>query len=512
MTDTVPVRLADLPVAAHRLTLIVPFTFEAQRANAQLAKRLDQTILAAALTLPAPIERASETAALHWRPYAGAYNDDPQHDEANRNPAYASLYPVAQQVVQNPLHGCAAEPRQADAQRWLCLPYSLPLSGSKMRAPGDDGGNAPGAEPAPHEAARIGLLDARLALFRTGIGLLLLTVQSARSDALSVERLLQLLRGLADPSNAPNNPYAALAKPLEQLALALLEQTLGRTATAYPQRKTWASAAHVPTANPAQLQRLAVMLSHRQTLAYALQAEHVRNLVYAPFAYTAHAASIGGAASVVSDDPDAKFFIGQFIHRVWAHTYLPLLLLPLHQHYFYVRHAEWDPIVIRSNRTLQTLEKRYAHVVELQAHFGSALVGQIDLHNAYVQMVEQRLRLGEREHEFERATRDYSDMLRAERLHKLRFFEAAGSGIAIFLLARELIDAVMVFGLPFFGLGAVPESREWFAQLQRWSPHQITEMIHRVHQWEMVNFIASATLGFIAAYFAHRYGRKIKPE
>ena len=211
---------------------------------------------------------------------------------------------------------------------------------------------------------------------------------------------------------------------------------------------------------------------------------------------------------MVGDDPGAQIFVDMFIHRVWSHTYLPLLLLPLHQHYFFLRHAEWEPLSPRAHAAVHRLEERFEDNLDFQAHFGSALVGQVDLHNAYVRAATQHLRLHERAQDYERATRDYAGMLRARRQGKLRWIEIFGSAGAVFLIVRELLDALMQNG--FFW--EVPESRAWFALLQRWSPEKTTEMIERIHHWDQATLVLSLGAALLAGVLAWLFDRRISKE
>lgn len=504
-----------LQIANHRIALVVPFTFPLERTEA--LQDFDDRLLASApaidpAALPAGLCRMPDrpngsqsgqppqpdAVSFRWRRYAGARNDAPQRD-GPINPAYYSLYPQAQHVVQHPLEaaqpgGESADPKRDDAL--LCLPYSLPLHGLYWPETPD------AATPA------VRLHSARLMLFRTGIGLLLLLMQSGPDD-LRADNLLAHVRALAEPYNVnPESPHARISSQLDALAQHLLHHAIPGMATPHLRRKTWVSAAHVPSASHAQLQRLALLLSHRQNTAYALRPEQVQEAVYAPFDYVAHAVSIGGAASVVSDAAGAQPFVDIFVDRVWSHTYLPLLLLPLHQHYFYLRHAEWEPLSPRAHHAARELEERYEDYLDFQAHFASALVGQIDLHNAYVRIAAAHLRLHERVAEFERATHDYAGMLRVRGQRRLRILEIGGSFAAVFIIVREVLEAAMQNG--FFG--DVPESRAWYAQLNRWSPQKITEMIERVHHWDQAIFSISLSAAIVAAVLAWWFDRRIGKE
>lgn len=522
MTTNTVSDLQTLVVRQHRIALVVPFTFALK--NPEHIARFDARILASdpqlgTTELPAGLQRAATPPAPTatppvWRRYAGALNDTPGAN-ATVNPAYDSLYPQAQQVVHNPLGKSLqstndlatpfatdrAHPHAHTADTLLCLPYTLNLDGLQWP-------EAQTAEATPEAPAAVRLHAARLLLFRTGVGILVLLLD-AGADAMPADRLLDALRGLAEPHNcAPDQPHARIADQLDILAAHLLHSALGDAAHLHLRRKTWASAAHAPAADHAQLQRLALLLGHRQTTAYALLPEHMQDAVYAPFAYVAHAVSVGGTASVVGDDDGAKRFVDIFVDRVWSHTYLPLLLLPLHQHYFYLRHAEWEPLSPRAHATVRKLEERFEDNLDFQAHFGSALVGQIDLHNAYVRTATQHLRLHERAADYERATRDYAGMLRVRRQGKLRWIEVFGSAGAAFIIVRELLDALMQNGF----IWAVPEPRAWFALLQRWTPEQTTAMIERVHHWDqavaLISLAAAALAGLLAWYADRRIAKE----
>ena len=512
----------NLQVFAHCIAVVVPFTFHLK--SPERLKEFDARVLGSdpAITpdaLPAGLVETSHNephavqtpqsvAARRWRRYAGARNNATGSD-APINPAYFSLYPQAQQVVHHPLD--APEPRTGrrhsgrnDPQ--LCYPYSLPLDG--LYWPAVHQGATSNNTPSQPENTAVRLHSARLLLFRTGVGLLVLLLDVG-AGAVTAAHLLDTLRALAEPHNcATGQPYPRIAAQIDTLAEHLLQNTLGASTHAHLRRKTWVSAAHLPSANRAQLQRLALLLGHRQNAAYALLPEYMQDAVYAPFAYVAHAVSVGGAASVVSDDRGAQPFVDIFVARVWSHTYLPLLLLPLHQHYFYLRHAEWEPLAPNAHDAVRKLEERFEENLDFQAHFASALVGQIDLHNAYVRTTAQSLRLQERKGEYERATHEYAGMLRVRRQRRLRFLEVAGSFAAVFIIVREVLEAAMQNGF----IGDVPESRAWFALLQRWSPQQITDMIERVHHWDQAIFVLSLGAATVAALVALVFDRRIGRE
>lgn len=484
--------LPGLTTSRHRIAMVVPFTFGLEEPR-RLAAFDDLILRRTAFDATGVAEstlRGQAPEPSRWQAYAGARNDRPESEETV-NPAYYSLYPQAQQVVHNALRPPDDAPR-ADAL--LCLPYSMPLAG--LRIPAGEGFT--GDED-------LALDSARLLLFRTGVGVLAVIFEVG-SGPVPATRLLDALRGLAEPHNCPSGrPQARQARRLDRLAETLLRHAMGEAARPHPYRKTWISAARVPASDRAVIERLALLLGHRQTSAYAIRHEYVQDAVYAPFAYVGHAVSIGGAASVVADHPEAQGFVDIFVDRVWSHTYLPLLMLPLHQHYFYLRHTEWEPLSPEARAAVKRLEERFEQNLDFQAYFGSSLVGQIDLHNAYVRTATQHLRLGERSAEYERATRDYAAMLKARRQRKLRWMEIFGSAGAVFLLMRELLEALMQNGF----IGDVPDSRAWFAMLHRWTPEETTRMVDRLHHWEQTILIVSLAFAVAAGAIAWAFDRRL---
>lgn len=362
--------------------------------------------------------------------------------------------------------------------------------------------------------------EARFLLFRTGIGILDLSlhyhadVQNAPLDLAVLSEGNYFLshdnygsnkksktKVDVDPESAPPTQPQMTPDKLTDLVSELLPAIHGKKPLLLPDRRILYTLAQVDAqdTSPDELKLIATRLAHRQNQDYAPNVEVFESQLFTPFPYLCHATAIEGGASVSLLETDSSHYLRDFIKDAGPNKYIPLYLAELHSHYWLLMQSQWLPK--RHGKADSSVDKKaltetYEATLDFRRYFHPVLVSQISMHNAFHQAWQKTLGIGNRLDNLEQTARQFADLVQERRT---RWISRISGTLGGFILTREILESISNNGW-FWGK---PSLEDWLAELPKMAPAELAEKLHLISSWEtgtLLGALAGAFIGYVIAW------------
>ncbi|WP_248885558.1 hypothetical protein [Acidithiobacillus acidisediminis] len=482
-------------VASHKIHGLFPFSFGQEEPSGGLmgadalqnvARRVTSaTATDLELTAPTITEGGVSLAAGNFEANGPVWKES-----SGKGLATEDFYPIIRQIIGS----------RAEHFPLLCIPLDLaqPTMFSQRK------GGKPRLWQLPigakakercrlgeHETLALQLLDARLYLFRTGIGILDLAWRYP-----NVKRADRILEGnyVLGHARAPQIKNLDATEhdvfgPQQLVLLAgrMIRPLVPEYDSSRSSRNILYSILEIDADSPEPLDLLTTRLSHRQTIDYQPAQEMIQATIWQPFPYVCHGASLEGGASVVRGEPIASDFLKGFVEGTGPKTYLPLALASFHAHFWLLNRTEWIPMERTrsgSRQEREGIEEIFETTVEYRRYFQYPVVSQISLHNRFHRLWEEALSIPERIRFQEQTAKDVAELIGARRSRWIGRLSGAVGG---FLVTHEVLEAFASSGLPF----AMPDMRTWFVITANKTPEVLRPMLALVEHWEIGIFLGS---------------------